>query len=141
MIIAKELEWMRDYIESVRHLLPHLKGLKRLNSKKANKKFIQRCHGVCTKYSDKKHFKITLYTSAMGIVTIKPLDISIMQYSKLEILMTLAHELAHLEYWDHSPDHKSLECSIALIFMSKLKSEGYVSEEHEAKLVNGFRIS
>ena len=141
MIIAKELEWTREYIESVTHLLPHLKNLKRINTRKASKKFIQWCHGVCTKYYNGKNFRITLYTNAMSIKKIKPLNINIVQYSKMEMLMTLAHELAHLEHWNHTPDHKSLECTIGLVFMAKLKAEGYVSEEEEAKLVNGFKIS
>lgn len=141
MIIAKNLEWTREYIESVAHLLPHLKQLKKINSRKANKKQIQRVNALCTQYFDRKHFRITLYITATTIAKIKPLNISIVQYSTIDILMTLAHELAHIEKWEHTPDHKSLECSIALVFMAKLKSTGYTSEEDEAKLVNGFRIS
>jgi hypothetical protein len=140
MMIAKDLEWTRKYIEAVRPMLPRLKQLKRLSSKRANKKFVQRVHGICHHYSDRRHYKITLYISKTSVVAIKPLHINLIQYSTMEILRTLAHELAHLEHWDHTPDHESLTSSIILVFMTMLKAEGYESEEAEAKLVKGFII-
>lgn len=140
-MIAKELEWTRKYIEAVRHLLPKMKKLKRLSVKKANKKYVQRVLGVCNMYHDKRHYRITLYTSGTCVDTIKPLEIHLIQFSTLDILRTLAHELAHLEHWEHTPDHESLTCSITLVFMAMLKTEGYVSEENESKIVKGWRIA
>lgn len=139
MIIAKELEWTRKYIEAVRHLLPKNKKLKRISIKKANKKYVQRVLGVCNMYNDQS-YRITLYTSGAYVATIKPLTIHLIQCSTLDILKTLAHELAHLEHWEHTPDHESLTCSIVLVFMAMLKTEGYISEENESKIIKGWRI-
>lgn len=134
MIISKELEWMRDYIESVNHLLPNLKYLKRLSSRKAHKDKIQRAHGVCTKYLTTKMFTISLYVTYTEEVSYKPLKIKIKHYNTIDLLRYLAHELAHIQHYDeHTPDHCYLESSILIIFMTKLKADGYISEEDEMK--------
>ena len=140
MIIAKELEWVRDYITAASHLLPHIKQLKKISVRKANKKNIQRVHGICNKYFDKVHYKITLYTTYSSVDNYKPLVIKLHHYSQIDILRHLAHELAHMEHWEHTPDRMFLECSVMAIFMTKLKAEGYKSEEEEAKLVKGILV-
>lgn len=127
MIIVKKLEWMRDYVESVAHLLPKIKQLKKISSKTGNKERYQHCHGLIT-YFDKKSFRITLYVTFHDILLDK-----IVEYSTIDLLQYLAHELAHLEHWDHTPSHKQLECIIMGIFMTKLAQEGYISEEEEYK--------
>lgn len=127
LAIVKELEWMRDYISSVTHILPHIKQLKRISSKKGNKERFQHCHGLIT-YFDKKSYRMTLYVTWHDTIKDK-----IVPYSTIDLLKYLAHELAHLEHWDHTPDHTSLEAIITGIFMVKLKEAGYISEEDEEK--------
>lgn len=125
MIITKELEWMREYIDSTSHLLPKIKQLRKITTKRGNKERWQHCHGLIT-YFDKKSYRITLYTTYHSLIEDK-----IKPYSTIDLLQYLAHELAHLEHWDHTPDHKQLECILMSIFMTKLKQSGYVSEEQE----------
>lgn len=127
MIIVKKLEWMRDYVESVAHLLPKIKQLKKISSKTGNKERYQHCHGLIT-YFDKKSFRITLYITFHDVL----LD-RIIEYSTIDLLQYLAHELAHLEHWDHTTNHKQLECIIMGIFMTKLAQDEYISEEEEYK--------
>jgi hypothetical protein len=127
MVITKKLEWMRDYIDAVAHLLPHLKQLRRISSKSGNKERFQHCHGLIT-YKDIRHYRITLYINYHDIVTDK-----IKPYSMMDLLRYLAHELAHLEHWDHTASHTQLECVVLSIFMTKLAQEGYISEEDEDK--------
>ena len=38
-----------------------------------------------------------------------------------DILLTFAHELAHLKEWEHTPEHWELECKIIRRFISELK--------------------
>ena len=52
-------------------------------------------------------------------------------YTALELLCTLAHELAHIKHWDHTCHHKMLENHITTIFMQKLHKDGYISEEKD----------
>lgn len=125
--IVKEWEWMREYIASVSHLLPKLKQLKKVFSKTGNKEKWQHCHGLIT-YYDKKSFRIMIYKTYHSFIR----D-SILPYSTIDLLQYLAHELAHLEHWDHTPQHKQLECIIMGIFMTKLQEAGYISEEAEEK--------
>lgn len=125
MIIVKKLEWMRDYVELVAHLLPKIKQLKKISSKTGNKERYQHCHGLIT-YFDKKSFRITLYVTYHDVIADK-----IIEYSTIDLLEYLAHELAHLEHWDHTTSHKQLQCVILGIFMTKLTQDGYISEEEE----------
>lgn len=127
MIIAKRLGWMSDYIKSVEHLLPHLKQLKRISTKTGNRERFQHCHGLIT-YFDKRSYRLTLYVTWHDQVKDK-----IVPYSTMDLLKYLAHELAHLEHWDHTPSHEQLTCIITGIFMTKLKADGYISEEQEEK--------
>lgn len=129
MIIVKKLEWVREYVQLVSHLLPKIKQLKKISSKTGNRERYQHCHGLIT-YFDKKSFRITLYITYHCVITDR-----IAEYSTMDLLQYLAHELAHLEHWDHTPSHKQLECILLGIFMTKLSQDGYVSEEHE--LSNG----
>jgi len=41
-----------------------------------------------------------------------------------DMLLTLAHELAHLKHWEHTPEHWELECKIVRRFISELKRQG-----------------
>ncbi len=127
MIIVKELEWVRDYIESVSHFLPRINQLKKISSRKGSKQYWQHFHGIIT-YFDKKSFRITLYISYHDTLSDK-----IKNYSTIDLLQYLAHELSHLEHWDHTPQHKHLESILMGIFMIKLASEEYISEEEEAR--------
>lgn len=128
MIIVKELEWLRDYATAVAYLLPKIKQVRKVSSKKANHDRGQHFVGIIT-YYDLKSYRICLYT------TYKPRNIGekLGHYSTLDILCAFAHELAHLEHWTHTPEHKQLECNILGIFMHMLKQDGYVSEEEEIK--------
>lgn len=127
MKITKELEWVRPYIESVTHLLPKLKQLKKISSRRGSKEYWQHVDGIIT-YFDKKFFRITLYVTYHDTYSDK-----IKNYSTIEILQCLAHELAHLEQWYHTPQHKQLECILLSIFMTKLSEDKYISEEDESK--------
>jgi hypothetical protein len=127
VIIVKELEWTRGYIEAVSHLLPRIKQLKKISSRRGSREYWQHFHGIIT-YFDKKSFRITLY-----ITYHETLSDKIKNYSTIDILQYLAHELSHLEHWDHTPQHKQLESIIMGIFMTHLSADGYVSEEDEEK--------
>lgn len=127
MIIVKKLEWMREYINAVSHLLPNLKKLKKISSKTGNKERWQHSHGLIT-YYDQKNYRITLYITYHDMISDK-----IKEYSTIDLLQYLAHELSHLEHWDHTPNHKNLECIILSIFMTMLSQDGYISEEEELK--------
>jgi len=134
--ISKKLEWTREYIQLVRHLVPRIRYLKRITSKVPDKdsNYIprnQHIHGILTHYKDEKHYRMTLYTKYLSVTKIDPLEFKIRPYSKIDLLEFLAHELSHLKYWDHTPDHARLQSELMLIFMIQLKNSGYKSYEDE----------
>jgi hypothetical protein len=134
--ISPSLAWVGEYLEVVEHLVP-MKKLRRISAKVPRKDFSQNqlCHGQITRYARYKGtFKIMLYTSFISVDRIHPeVHLSLKEYSKIDTLSFLAHELAHMVHWDHSPDHKKLEAEITYLFMMKLKASGYVSEEEEGE--------
>jgi hypothetical protein len=127
MIITKNLKWFEEYINSVSHLLPNLRKLKRISSKTGSRERWQHSHGLIT-YYDEKHYRMTFYTTYHDMIQDK-----IKPYSTLDLLQYLAHELSHLENWDHTTKHKHLESIIMLSFVLRLESKGYISEEDEEK--------
>ena len=56
-------------------------------------------------------------------------------YTLIELLCTLAHELAHIKHWQHTPHHKMLENHLTTLFMQKLDKEGYICEEKDKEWV------
>jgi hypothetical protein len=127
MKITKNLEWIREYIMCVEHLIPKLQQLKKVSSCKGSRERYQHFHGLIT-YYDKKSFRISIYVSYHD-----PISDKIKNYSTMDILQYLSHELAHLEHWEHTTDHKKLECEIMMIFTHILEERGYISEEAEEK--------
>jgi hypothetical protein len=127
MIIVKKLEWFRPYIKSIEHLVPKIKKLKRISAKSGDKYRWQHAHGIISYFNDKS-FRMTFYTTYHNMVIDK-----IQPYSTIDLLQYLAHELAHLEHWEHTTSHKHLEVTIMSIFMTRLAQDGYISEEDEEK--------
>lgn len=75
----------------------------------------------------KTSYKMTLYINRHSMSEDK-----IIEYSTIDLLQVLAHELAHLEHWvPHTTAHRRLECRIMCIFMTKLGKSGYTTEEEE----------
>jgi hypothetical protein len=127
MVITKKLEWMRDYINEVEHLVPKVKYLRRITAKQCTPDQKQHIHGMFT-YADNKHYRITLYVTRKERNTHK-----IIPYTAIEMLHNLAHELSHILTLEHTPERMKLECVIMTQFMNKLSREGYISEEVEQK--------
>lgn len=130
MKISKDYEWIRDYLELAKHLVPlkkitHIKFITPPNNLKT-----QLCHGMITRHENGT-YSITLFRKHKSIDPITH-TIVITPYSKLDILMYLSHELAHMKFFEqHCPKHKKLELKIHNRFITKLKNSGYISEEHD----------
>lgn len=124
MIISKDLEWTKEYIDSVHSLIPNLIFLKRITSIHGRKDVNLGCHAQLWKYKN-NHYRMSLYLNYYADKKV--------YFSTMELLCNLAHELAHLSHFNHTPDHKILESTLTIMFMTKLKSDGYESEEKEMK--------
>lgn len=128
MYISKKFKWTKSFIDEVVPMFPKLKKVKKLNVVRSSFTTRDRFYGQITETDNK--FNITI-RHVYQYIDFYPLSITLKPLSKIDILATLAHELAHVYHWNHSPEHKLLENQILNIFMFKLKSDGYKDEETE----------
>lgn len=138
MRISKSLRWMLPYIEDARPILPEVALLTHLTSRvpKTSHKEVQRISGVCSQYEKRDKsisYRIALFTQYQNVLKYRPLKIKLQDYSKMDMLQFLAHELSHMRDMTHTPSRMVLECKLMLKFMKRLESEGYISEEYESK--------
>jgi hypothetical protein len=85
--------------------------------------------GGCTKYKIDDSYRLNINTSKAVFIPNKKgryRDTKGIRYARKsqlrtdeEIIDTLAHEIAHLKYWEHGPQHKSYTEAIKL----KLRTE------------------
>ncbi len=128
MYISKELKWLKPYFEDAKPMFPKLKVLKKTTVVQGSYTKKDRMSGQITELE--KGFGITIRTCYQHI-DFYPLQVTLLPLSKVDILTTFAHELAHIYFWKHSPEHKILECQILTMFMFKLKNSKYKDEETE----------
>jgi hypothetical protein len=123
--ISPKLKWLEPYVELWENKLIYGKKIVRIGHWEiANKRNGKGAHAAI--YTDDwKDYRIWIRSEA------HPRGSPIRPQSKIDILTLLAHELAHTLDMDHTPKHKKLESSLVIIFMKKLKEDGYVSEEEE----------
>lgn len=129
--ISKSLEWMREYLDVAIPYLPVGVSISKLAAwSKVGGRYGKGCQ-ACIITNDNETFRIYLHLSRHPRGEKFPTP-----YTRLELLELLAHELAHTLSWDHTPEHKELESKLSLVFMNRLKQEGYVSSEEEERTKN-----
>lgn len=131
MRIVKRLQWLEPYLNKVGHLV-NLNRISKINVYSPRLDATTYAQGYATLVQGAKPY-ITISIYYLVISKLNPLKRRKKPYAKIDILNTLAHELAHLEHWDHTPEHRKLENKISSIFMTLLSKTNYVSEEHEMK--------
>ena len=125
MRISPKLKWLIPYLELSASMLPHGKKIVRVGAWSRTNKRMGRDVQAQIITDDWISYRIWTHTER------HPRGQPIQPYSKIDILALIAHELAHTLDMDHSPQHKILESNILNMFMKKLESEGYKSEEDE----------
>lgn len=135
MRITKSLEWMRPYLEDAMKVVPEIRLLTAIVARtpKVNGREVQRAHAMITSYHSGT-YHITSFIKKQAVVTYHPkVKLKLLPYSKKDLLEYLAHEIAHLRYWDHSTHHAILTAELTIRFMKRLSKSGYISEEAELK--------
>ena len=127
-----QLKWLIPYYQEVKPLLPK-HTLSKINHIPLQKGKIQRIWAQIWKIKYSYKFELSIYTETWQLKSLKPVKRKRMAISKIDLLCTFAHELAHIAHWYHTPQHKTLECLILMTFMGKLQENGYISEEFELK--------
>lgn len=127
---SKELEWLEPYVEQARTFIPNMDRLQAIQKIPLKKDKKHRVYGTCTQ-DENSYYIIRLYLEYNHTASFKPLKFQRKKFSRMDILLTLAHELTHMVFWDHCPRRQILESQIAIMFMARLHFDGYISEEHE----------
>lgn len=136
MKINPKIEWMREFIESVDHIV-ETKRLKKLYVITATTEKKHKIDGILHTYmrgKNKGDAEMGLYLKYQDIVFGNDgVSVTLRPYSKLDLCRTLAHELSHLRIDPHTTNRERLEMRIHSIFLDMLDKEGYISEEEELK--------
>lgn len=122
--VSKKLEWIRPYVELGIEFISKKHKLDRVGCWSLGKSRGIGEHAAIFQNKLKDGHRIWMHTHYNNGNGPQP-------FSKIDLLTHLAHELAHMEDWKHTPKHKKLETKILSAFMSKLIKDGYVSEEKE----------
>lgn len=129
MMLTKSAEWMLPFIEAVKPLVPKIRYLNSIEFKKPKLNTIKPSHGTTLYDKWSQRYEIVIYSHYSKILKRKPMKLTYVEYSLIESLECLAHELAHLRHFNHTPAHKILECKIKTRFMQMLKKLKYKSDE------------
>lgn len=138
LFFSNDLEWFRPYVQKVKNIVP-IHQLEKIVSYKPRLDQVHHQHAQLLKETweedgvvkKRKYISINLYF--VKVSSFKPLRRKIGPFSKIDLLELLAHELAHLTHWEHTPSHKALEARLKRLFMTQLEKTGYISEEQEMK--------
>ena len=117
MKIAKNVKWIEPFVDAVAHLLP-MHRLIQIRGYKVRKGVADICWGSITR-DDGHKFEINLK------IFEKKHKYDKHKRSRYEmVLQTLAHELAHMVHWEHTPDHFEFQSKLMLRFSNVLRKEG-----------------
>jgi hypothetical protein len=125
IVISPKFEWMRPYLEAGSYLLPPGKSITRLGYWSLNGKYGKNSHAAIITNDDLEH-RVYMKDMYQRRNMTHPAP-----FSKIDLLKTLAHEMAHTADWEHTPAHGRLEAQLSALFMYMLEKEGYQSEEKE----------
>ena len=115
--IHKQLEWIRPFLLSVQDII----NLERLSWVKGYKvQLNKQDHGYATilRSNNNKVFNINIKTARNLKVNNKKTHCP--EYLEI-FLLTLAHELAHIHHWEHTPEHFELQVKVLRRFSKVLK--------------------
>jgi hypothetical protein len=122
--LSPKLEWLGPYLElGMTYISDERKFVARVGSWNLGKSRGKQCAAALFQDRVGDHYRIWIHTHFEPGVP----------HSKIDILKLLAHELAHMEDWKHTPKHELLCSRITVAFMRMLKQEGYESEEAELR--------
>lgn len=113
----KNVLWLKPFVDSVKNIV----DLSKIRSIRGYRVPVDRnpsCDGKTNYYSEKNHrISIRIWEA--------PEDKHLRSRYE-DILVTLAHEIAHTVYWDHSSDHFKLVGRIMTRFATVIKKENIV---------------
>jgi hypothetical protein len=118
---SKDIEYLKDMVLFVKDLVP-LEKLAEIKTRQQDKKKYSRSYAMIYQYKKGNRNTYTIYLRPK-IFEIKRVRPNLFTQTKLTrrhyggFLDDLAHELAHLVYWEHNLDHLELTSKIMRKFV------------------------
>jgi hypothetical protein len=127
IILSKKLEWLRPFLDAAKGLV-NTDKLKAISHYTVPTSKVKRTEACLIRY-DAKVYKmtITLYDHLRVKQKNGKFKIEHRRHRLSYILDSLAHELAHLKYFDHRPEHTILQCKI-MIRMAKVAKKLQITD-------------
>lgn len=131
---SRNTRWMKPYVEAVRDIVP-LSRLQEVIGFKVPLDKSEQCSATIIRYTG-AWYKITLrlwdpkYKNLGGRKFLKT------QHKRSDfasVLDSLAHELAHMIHWDHTPEHLILQSKI-LIRLARVAKKLGVKDTYSSKI-------
>lgn len=123
--LSKDLKWITPYLEAVGHIVPldKITEIRYYTSRKHHKK--EHHKAITHRLANNKSFAIFLRTKL-------PIDerVPLRYYDQEDIMYYLAHELAHVRFWEHTTKHLKLTSKIFKIFTDTTHKLGWEEERH-----------
>lgn len=133
---SSNVRWLIPFVRAAKPLIPYQK-LKRVHGYHLSTRMGVASSGTITRNTT-GHFKISIPLNDYSIH--RPRDskrakiIEVVPNYTWEILSSLAHELAHMVHWEHTPAHMRLEARLMIRFANtcvKLKITDLWSERRD----------
>ena len=132
MKLPDKLEWLRAYIDLAKRTVPTSR-LRKMYIIPSSLDKRHKLEGCLVEIKKGKQYDIGIYLEYQEMTFSQDgqVHIQLKPYSKMDLVELLAHELAHLKHWEHTPDRRALQAKLAIKFAKQMKEEGYISEEDE----------
>lgn len=135
---TKNVQWLKPFVESAKNLV-NIYNIKSIRGYLVplHKEACKDGRNISPKGQRKRHITLRIWDHDGK-----------KQYRKRyeDILTVLAHELAHVSYWEHTPDHFELMAKIMVTFKKELVKENitdtsarfspHVEQKHVERLIN-----
>jgi hypothetical protein len=122
---SKDLLWLKPVVDSVRGLVPHIEGVDSIKSFRVPLTRNEQSEAWTHLRKNRFHISIKNYYHLHYGEEVK-VAIRRKEYIA-KILDSLAHELAHTQYWEHTAEHFRLQSCIMVQFSLVLEAEGYTN--------------
>jgi hypothetical protein len=128
--LSPNLTSLSDFMDIVLAYVPRGKRIVKIYELHPHPEKLARCYAQISTSNDRE-YSIGLYRTYYRLDHLRPLKRTLKEFSTLDTLMHLAHEISHLVEWEHTPYRQVLECRIGVELMERAIELGYVSEEKE----------
>lgn len=126
---SKNVKWLKPFVDAVKDSVP-TNRIKSIRGYRVPLKLDQDGYAQITQYEGERKYCITLRIFDVERTPVTRRK----KHTKTRcetILISLAHELAHLVYWEHTPEHFDYQARILQKFSKVL--EKYKIKDHSTK--------